>query len=255
MQEQIILLGENNGAMMNKEIEALQSAIISANRIVAITGAGISMSAGIKDMEHLDFLSMIQMMSETIFKKNPKHYYKIVRKGFLDATFINGPTVAHKKLAELERSGKLLGIVTTNIDCMHTAAGNKNVAEIQGSFGVNICLKCGKEHNDMNIWNKGVCPKCQECGGAISAFPVHSHVGLYHPAVQQARQWLSNADLILVIASKGMYGGVYFSHINPKAKIIQINPKETEFDRVASVNIRMQADDVFKQISCFERQA
>ena len=63
------------------------------------------------------------------------------------------------------------------------------------------------------------------------------------------------ADLILVIASKGMYGGVYFSHINPKAKIIQINPKETEFDRVASVNIRMQADDVFKQISCFERQA
>ena len=73
MQEQIILLGENNGAMMNKEIEALQSAIISANRIVAITGAGISMSAGIKDMEHLDFFSMIQMMSETILKTNPSN--------------------------------------------------------------------------------------------------------------------------------------------------------------------------------------
>lgn len=46
MQEQIILLGENSGAMMNKENELLQSAITSANRIVAITGAGISMSAG-----------------------------------------------------------------------------------------------------------------------------------------------------------------------------------------------------------------
>ncbi len=100
-----------------------------------------------------------------------------MRKGFLDATFINGATIAHKKLYELEQSGKLLGIVTTNIDCMHTVAGNRNVAEIQGSFAINKCLRCNKEYNDVNMWNQGKSPKCL-CGGSICAFPVYSHVGV-----------------------------------------------------------------------------
>lgn len=96
------------------QIAKFQVMINESHRIVAITGAGISMSAGINDMEHLNFASTIQMMSETVLKTSPKHYYKIVRKGFLDATFIDGPTIAHKKLAELEQSGKLRGIITTN---------------------------------------------------------------------------------------------------------------------------------------------
>ncbi len=144
---------------MDSQIKELQNYIDNSNKIAAITGAGISMSAGINDMEHLNFPATIQMMSETVLKATPKHYYNIVRKGFLDATFNNGPTIAHQKLAELEKKGKLLGIVTTNIDGMHTVAGNKNIAEIQGSFGVNKCLSCGKEYNDLTVWNQGNSPK------------------------------------------------------------------------------------------------
>ncbi len=240
--------------MVDDEISLLQNLIDNSNNMAAITGAGISMSAGINDMEHLNFAATIQMMSETILKIQPKHYYKIVRKGFLDGTFIKGPTIAHRKLAELEQSGKLKGIVTTNIDCIHTVAGNKNVAEIQGSFGVNKCLKCGKNYNDINIWNQGSCPKCTECGSAVCAFPVFSHVGVNNPDVYKAREWLSQADLILVIASKGMYSGTYWNHLNRKAKIVQINTKRTQFDDIAFLNIHRKADDVMDHINCFERK-
>lgn len=235
---------------MSREIETLQNAVNSNYNIVAITGAGISTPAGINDMEHLNFVATIQMMSETILKTQPKHYYKIARKGFLDALFINGATVTHKKLAQLEHTGRLRGIITTNIDCLHSIAGNQNVAEIQGSFGINKCLKCGREYNDFNIWNKGNSPQCPDCGGSICPFPVYSHVGVYPPAASAAKYWISQADLILVIASKGMYGGVYFQYRKATAKIIQINPKRTEFDGIASLNIHKKADEVFEQLVC-----
>ena len=183
-------------------------------------------------------------------KTQPKHYYKIVRKGFLDALFTNGPTITHKKLAELEHAGRLRGIITTNIDCMHSMAGNHNIAELQGSFGINKCLKCDREYNDFNIWNQGSSPKCPECGGSICPFPVYSHVGVYPTAASAAKYWISQADLLLIIASKGMYGGVYLQYRNKSAKIVQINPRQTDFDRIADLNIHKKADEVFEKIDC-----
>ena len=61
-----------------------------------------------------------------------------LRKAFLNAMFENGPSIAHRKLEEYERRGLLQGVITTNIDCLHTLAGSRNVAEIQGSFGFNL---------------------------------------------------------------------------------------------------------------------
>lgn len=233
---------------MKKEIESLKKVIDSGNKIVAITGAGISMSAGIKDMEHLDFFSTLQMMSETMLKMNPKHYYNIVRKGFLDAAFSSHGTVTHKKLAELEHNGKVTGIITTNIDCMHTLAGSVNVAEIQGSFQINKCLKCGNMYHDIDLWNRGNAPKCLKCGGAICPFPVYSKVGVYDPAIRKARKWISEADVILIIGSKGMYGNTYFQNRNIHAKIVQINPKNTGFENIAMLNIHNKTDEIFEHI-------
>ena len=56
---------------------------------------------------------------------------------FLDAK----PNAAHKKLAELEKAGKLKAIITQNIDGLHQAAGSKNVYEIHGSIHRNYCTK------------------------------------------------------------------------------------------------------------------
>ena len=105
---------------MDDQLKTLQSWINESSYTVAVTGAGVSVTAGIPDMQHMNIVSTLQMMSETILKAAPGRYYKGVYKGFLKAVYENGPTETHRKLAQLESVGKLQGIITTNIDCLHS---------------------------------------------------------------------------------------------------------------------------------------
>ncbi len=235
--------------MMQEQILRLQNYINGSSYTVAITGAGISMSAGIMDFSHMNFPLVLQMSSSAVLKSAPNHYYNTARKAFLDAMFENGPSVAHRKLAEYERRGLLQGVITTNIDCLHTLAGSKNVAEIQGSFGFNKCLKCGQDYNDVMIWNQGSAPLCEKCGGVIGAFPVYKHIGLLEDEVRRARSFVAQAELVIIIGARGSYGGVYYPYIRSDAKIVQINPKTTQFDEVAVLNIQKEADVVFSLLT------
>ena len=230
---------------MNEKVALLQKLIDTSRYTVAITGAGISVASGIMAFDGMNFPVVMQMTSVTVLKSTPGHYYKMARKAFLGPMFENGPTVAHQKLAQLEQQGKLQGIITTNIDCLHTLAGSKNVAEIQGSFAVNKCQRCGQHYDDVQIWNHGKCPRCENCGGVVGAFPVYEHIGLLDSEVLKARSWVAQAELILIIGAEGSYGGVYYPYIKHNAKIVQINPKSTQFDDITVLNIHKSADEVF----------
>ena len=229
---------------MDKQILQLEELIDASKYTVVITGAGISNSVGIKDMERMNVPEVMQTSIEAMVRVRPEHSYKLLQKGFLRAMFETGPSITHKKLADFEKQGLVQGIITTNIDCLHTFAGSKNVAELQGSYGINKCIKCEQHYDDVQIWNKGKAPRCQKCNGVIVSFPVYTHVGLSNEASQKASKWMSQAELVIVVGSKGNYGG-YLSSINSKAKVVQINPKSTQFDRVACINIRKEADEVF----------
>ncbi len=233
---------------MDDQIRQLKEWIDTSEYTVAVTGAGVSVAAGIPDMQHMNIAATLQMMSEGILKAAPGRYYKGVYKGFLKAVYENGPTITHRKLAEMEQGGLLQGIITTNIDCLHQLAGSRNVAEIQGSFAKNTFLSCGNEYDDPYLWSHGSCPKCPECSGTLSIYPVRSRVGLYEPDVRKAKSWISKADLVLVIGSNGPYGGVYYNYVRSMAKVVQINPESTAFDSAATMNIHEKADTVFSQL-------
>ena len=229
---------------MDEQILQFQKYLDTSNNTIVITGAGVSMSAGIMDMEHMNIFQVMQTSLEPMVRARPEHSYKLLQKSFLKAMFVTGPSITHKKLADLEKRSKVQGVITTNIDCLHTIAGSQNVAEIQGSYGVNKCLHCGERYDNVQIWNHGKAPRCQQCNGVIASFPVYTHIGLSDAEYQKAGRWMAQAELVVVIASKGMYGG-YWSHKNPRAKVIQINPKHTQFDEIALLNIRKNADEVF----------
>ena len=232
---------------MADEIQILQNLLDESGFTLVVTDAGISVSAGIPSMRGLNLAETMHLVSVRLLKSAPEHYYKVARRTFLDAIFKSGPTVSHAKLAELEAAGKVQGVITTNLDCLHGVAGSKNVAEIQGSFGVNICLNCGKRVDDIRIWNQGKAPCC-ECGGLYCCYPVYSHVGLLRESVMKARRWEGQAELVVFVGTQGMYGSAYWNHIKTSAKFVQINPGETQFDSIAALNIRNQADAVFSQL-------
>ncbi len=236
---------------MDEQIQKLKNYIDASQYTVAITGAGISIAAG-----GVTFDGMFSKGGRPGWlSSDPDQIYRSYYDTFLRPTFEHGPTVAHLALAKLEQMGKLQGIITTNGDCIHTAAGSKNVAEIQGSFQVNICNDCGKWIYDYEIWNHGTMPTCPDCGGMVVPFSSYSHIGLYEPALKQAREWMSKADLILIIGATGCYTNTYWNYRKHGVRIIQINPSRTYFDSVATLNIRAEADPVFEELMKLEEKA
>ncbi len=236
--------------MKEEQIKKLYDALEESNFTVAITGAGISIAAGGVSYAGMGARGGLRMNS-----RNPDAMYKALYRVFMEPAFEHGPTEAHKALAKLEEMGKLQGIITTNEDCIHTMAGSKNVAEIQGSFQVNTCDKCGKRIYGYEIWNQGHMPKCPDCGGTLLPYNIYSHVGLLQEDVYKAQEWMSQADLVLVIGTSGYFGSVYWDYRKRDVRIIQINPKRTHFDSIAYLNIHEDADPVFVELMKLEEKA
>ncbi|MCD8015237.1 MAG: hypothetical protein LUG99_19090 [Lachnospiraceae bacterium] len=116
------------------QIQQLADYIEQSHSMVAITGAGISLAGG--------GITYSQLFSKTIlrgiFGRNS------FLRSYVKAMHNYKPTFSHYVLRDLETAGKLIGVITTNEDCMHTMAGSKNVAEIQGGFQINRCSKQGE---------------------------------------------------------------------------------------------------------------
>lgn len=144
------------------QTQQLSDYIDQSNRIVAITGAGISVAGG-----GMTYWQMARSNRRAGVTPGYGDNYNSFLPTYLDNMFSYQPSFAHYALADLENEGKLIGIITTNVDCMHTLAGSKNVAEIQGSVQVNCCSQCGRHYDGYEIWKQDELPLCEACGGTI----------------------------------------------------------------------------------------
>ncbi len=229
----------SSGGRNVDKIQKLADYIDQSHSMVAITGAGISLAGGGITYSQL---------SRTVRSGSGGFGNDEFLRSYVKAMHNYKPSFSHYALRDLEAAGKLAGIITTNEDCMHTMAGSKNVAEIQGGFQINRCSKCGRHYDGYEIWNQEELPKCESCGGSILPWELYSHISLWDEDVQKAREWISGADLILVIGTNGYYGSAYWDYRRRDAVIIQINPGHTGFDSVAALNIREACDDVFHKL-------
>ena len=151
--------------------EQLQAWIDGSDNIVFFGGAGVSTESGIPDFRSVDGLYHQQfayppevMLSHTFYKRHPEEFFDFYRKKLLapDAK----PNAAHRKLAELERAGKLRAVITQNIDGLHQLAGSKEVLELHGSTLRNRCERCGKAWDTSAVAHCAGVPRC-DCGGVI----------------------------------------------------------------------------------------
>ena len=135
-----------------------------------------------------------------VFEANPAFYYGFHRE-FLRQVEAVKPTWAHRFFAQLEKEGRMSGIVTQNIDALHQRAGSVNVLEIHGSIWKSRCTKCGKSYNYRESARKveaeGV-PLCDACRSAIKEVVFFGENVLHFEACQQL---VSSADLLFVVGS------------------------------------------------------
>ena len=234
-------------------IETLKTWVREAQRIVFFGGAGVSTESGIPDFRGVDGLYRQKyayppetILSHDFFMRRTEEFYRFYRDKMLitDAK----PNPAHLKLAQWEREGKLMGVVTQNIDGLHFAAGSKRVFELHGSILRNFCMDCGKFYDATYIQETTGIPKCS-CGGTIKPDVVLYGESLDNDCIRGALHAIANADLLII-------GGTSLS-VYPAAgliddyrgnRLVLVNKSETPQDARADLIIRDPIGEVFAQL-------
>jgi NAD-dependent histone deacetylase SIR2 len=185
----------------------------SAKRIVVLTGAGISTSAGIPDfrspdtglysnLARLDLPYPEAVFDISFFRENPQPFYMLAQELYPGKYM---PTVAHAFIALLARKNLLHMLFTQNIDCLERMAGvpSEKVIEAHGSFATQRCIECKTEFPDefmKEFVKEGKIPHCPECDGLVKpdivffgeALPERFHSHNHVPA---------QADLMIIIGT------------------------------------------------------
>lgn len=230
--------------------EELQKMAEDSQRIVFFGGAGVSTESGIPDFRSVDGLYHQKydyppetILSHSFFMKHTEAFYRFYRDKMLalDAQ----PNAAHRKLAEWEAAGKLLAVVTQNIDGLHQAAGSRNVYELHGSVHRNYCMKCGKFFTaDYIRDSKDPVPRC-ECGGRIKPDVVLYEEGLDDAVVSGAIHAISKADLMIVAGtSLTVYPAAGLLQYFRGSHLVLINRDATPMDRNCDLVIRDKVGQV-----------
>lgn len=188
-------------------VPELETMIENYHNIVFFGGAGVSTESGIPDFRSVDGLYHQQfryppevMLSHTFFVEHTAEFFDFYRRKLI----VRGakPNAAHRRLAALEKQGKLRAVVTQNIDGLHQAAGSKTVYELHGSTLRNFCTRCGKFYpvefiDEAGKTGDGI-PHCTECGGLVKPDVVLYEEGLDEDVVSGAVAALHAADMLIV---------------------------------------------------------
>ncbi len=239
---------------MDEQIQKLQKLTDAAHKIVFFGGAGVSTESGIPDFRSKDGLYNQKyayppetIISRSFFDSNPEEFYRFYREKMLypDAQ----PNAAHLRLAELERAGRLLAVVTQNIDGLHQKAGSQNVFELHGSVKRNYCMKC---HNFFNGEYVRACegvPYCDSCGGVVKPDVVLYEEPLDTTVMEGAISAISAADMLIVGGtSLSVYPAAGLLRYFRGSHLVLINRSVTAADASANLVIRDKIGEVFAQL-------
>ena len=241
--------------MNSMSYEALQQMVDQSSRIVFFGGAGVSTESGIPDFRGVDGLyhqkydyPPEEMLSHTFFVRKPEEFFRFYRDKMLplDAK----PNRAHLKLAQWEKEGKLIGIVTQNIDGLHQAAGSRKVFELHGSIHRNYCQSCGKSFPPEYIRDsRDPVPLCS-CGGRIKPDVVLYEEGLDNDVVSGAVGVISKADLLIVAGtSLTVYPAAGLIRYFRGSHLVLINRDATPMDGEADLVIRDKVGEVLGSLT------
>jgi NAD-dependent deacetylase len=241
--------------------QKLQNMVSESHKIVFFGGAGVSTESGIPDFRSQDGLYSQKwnyppetIISRSFFDANPSEFYRFYREKLIIKDV--KPNAAHLKLAEMEHKGKLLAVVTQNIDGLHQAAGSKRVYELHGSTLRNYCMTCGQSYGidfiAASASSREGIPRCTRkgCGGIIKPDVVLYEESLDDNVITGAIKAISEADMLII-------GGTSLV-VYPAAGLIQyfrgkhlvlINKSVTSADAQAELVIHDSIGKVMSRIS------
>jgi NAD-dependent deacetylase len=247
-----IFRGSPMAATAHAILDTIRDWIDTAQRIVALTGAGISTESGIPDFRGPNGVWTRNPEAEKLSTLQNYVADREVRKaswrGRLDhPAFSAQPNAGHRALVELERRGKLHALVTQNIDGLHARAGTaaQKLVEVHGNVHSAVCLSCGWKGPMQAVLDRVRAgeddPECGRCGGILKSDTISFGQALVPEVIERAMRVAEEADLMLAVGSTLQVYPV--AHAVPLAKsngarVVIVNAQPTQFDALADAVLR-----------------
>ncbi len=233
--------------MAESELVAL---IRGASSILIFTGAGISTGSGIPDFRG----------PQGIWKRRPPVYYQQFMRSeaarleswefkleswelFRDAR----PTPTHHAIVDLERAGRLLMVVTQNIDGLHAKAGTtrEKLIEIHGTNSEIECQSCGARSDPESHFQQFIAtrsPPVCPCGGFLKSATISFGQDLVEEDMKRAAEMARRTDLVVALGSTlGVYPAASLPLMAAERGVpyVIVNRGATEHDCHPGVTLRL----------------
>lgn len=233
-------------------IDRAAAILRNAKNTYAFTGAGISTDSGIPDFrspssglwENVDPLAVASIYG---FRRDPQAFYNWVR-GLAQLTVNAQPNPAHLALAEMERRGYLNGIITQNIDMLHTRAGSTKVFELHGHMRQATCISCFAVADGEQVMRQflddGLIPRCDKCSSVLKPNVILFGEQLPIRELNGAQDAARKCDAMVIIGSSLEVAPASDIPVLAKrngAKLVIINLDPTPLDAMADVVIHERA--------------
>lgn len=249
------------------EIAAVARLMAGANRILFITGAGISADSGIPtyrgvgglydgDVRTREGFAIEEILSGRMFAARPELTWKYLWQ--IGAACAGAqPNAAHRAIAQLERDKPKVWVVTQNIDGLHRAAGTCNLVEVHGHAFELFCTACRHRFDvgDFFLPNETepqLPPRCDDCGGVVRPNVVLFEENLPPAAIGKLHELAeTDFDAVVSIGTSAM-----FAYINEPILLarrrgistVEINPSRTNISDLVDHRIELGAAAAMSRI-------
>lgn len=245
-----------------EELEQVATWIDEAERIVVLTGAGVSTDSGIPDYRGPNGVwtknpSAEKMATLEHYLSDPDVRRAPWRNRVDSPAWQAEPNPGHAAIFHLEQRQKLHALITQNVDGLHLKAGHDpaKVVEIHGTIHEVVCWSCGERAPMQKALDRvrqgDPDPACRTCGGILKSATISFGQNLVSADIERSERAAIEADLLLAVGSTlSVYpaAGVVPVAKRTGARLVIVNGEPTPFDDIADAVLRGPISEILPAI-------
>ena len=235
------------------EWETIQGWLAEAERVVVLTGAGISAESGVPTFRGAGGLwrqhRPEDLATPEAFARGPRlvwEWYDWRRARVAKAE----PNPGHLALAQLERRVPDFTLITQNVDGLHQRAGSRRVLKLHGDIWTLHCLGCGLEETNHDVPLREIPPRCT-CGGLFRPGVVWFGEALPADVLRHAMEAAAHAQVFLVVGTSAVVQPAASLPLLAQqngAKLVEVNLEETPLSAQADASFWGKAGELLPRL-------
>ena len=246
---------------LDTALDQIAQTLATADRLLFITGAGISADSGLPTYRGVgglydgektaEGLSIEEALSGQVFAVRPDITWKYLAQ--IDENCRGAqPNAAHLAIAGLEQIMSRVTVFTQNIDGLHRQAGSSEVIEIHGNLQELMCTGCAFEETVGDLSGRQLPPLCPACGSVLRPKVVLFGEALPEAAMDRFLDALEGGfDMVFTIGTSGVFPYIAEPVVwaaQAGIPTVEINPQRTRLSACVDHHLPLGAAEAMRAI-------